>query len=146
MMEHEQYKNNNIDEFIQGANVGTNLLSHSFCGDFGYKVPLVYRNCPSQARGNSDKPRELYSRSPLRMSDLVDISPNICAVSQSDCVIWGDFIPEVPANAGTSLRRSSLEFIYLFTKLNNKCSLSNFYYCLNQVYKINTNTTTIIKV
>ena len=58
----------------KGANVGTNLLRHSFCGDFGYKVPLVYRNCPSQARGNSDKPRELYSRSPLRMSDLVDKS------------------------------------------------------------------------
>ena len=61
----------------KGENVGTNLLRHSFCGDLGYKFPLVYRNFPSQARGNSDKPRELYSRNPLRMSDLVDISQQL---------------------------------------------------------------------
>ena len=40
---------------------------------FWYKVPFVYRNYPSQARVNSDKPRELYTRISLKTSVLVDI-------------------------------------------------------------------------
>ena len=62
-------------QFILGkfANVGNNLLTHRFCGDFGYKVPLVYRISPRKLGGNSDKTREMYTRSPLRISVLVDI-------------------------------------------------------------------------
>ena len=69
------------------VNVQTNKLSQIFCGDFGKKFPW-FIECPLASSGTSDKPRELYSRSPLKIPDLVDISLNIDALDQSDCIIY----------------------------------------------------------
>ena len=63
-------------DFFNRVNVKTNKLSHRFCGDFGKKFPWFIESALASS-GTSDKPRELYSRSPLKMCDLVDIRHRI---------------------------------------------------------------------
>ena len=60
-------------DFFNRVNVKTNKLSHRFCGDFGKKFPWFIESALASS-GTSDKPRELYSRSPLKICDLVDKS------------------------------------------------------------------------
>ena len=65
------YEGKIIFAVFHRVNVQTNKLSQIFCGDFGKKFPWFIES-PLASSGTSDKPRELYSRSPLKIPDLVD--------------------------------------------------------------------------
>ena len=63
-----------ISDVFKSVNVETNKLSHIFCVDFGKKSPWFIESALASS-GTSDKPRGLYSRSPLKICDLVDKIP-----------------------------------------------------------------------
>ena len=83
-----------VDNFIRGqdyiccfhrVNVQTNKLSQIFCGDFGKKFPWFIES-PLASSGTSDKPRELYSRSPLKIPDLGETKLFICSAGAAGSI------------------------------------------------------------